>query len=102
MFGYMTELDKVDVDEDMTCEFEVEGERGPIYAPVCTSTPFRIHISSASATRIVWSPGADLLSLLYNLLDEFLFRFTADDCMVCKEVRVLEFDTDNGRMKVQA
>lgn len=57
---------------------------------------------SPSATRIACSPGADLLSLLYNLLDEFLFRFTADDCMVCKEVRVLEFDTDNGRMKVQA
>ena len=45
--------------------------------------------------------GADLLSLLYNLLDEFLFRFVADDCMVCREVKVLEFDTDNGRMKVQ-
>lgn len=26
MFGYMTELDKVEIDEDMTCEFEVEGE----------------------------------------------------------------------------
>lgn len=45
--------------------------------------------------------GEDMLSLLYALLDEFLFRFTTDDCLVCKEVKILDFDTDAGKMRVQ-
>ena len=31
--------------------------------------------------------GHDLGSLLFALLDEFLFRFSADDFMVCRKVR---------------
>ena len=34
-----------------------------------------------------WLPGHDLDTLLFALLDEFLFRFSADDYLVCKEVR---------------
>eukprot|EP00053_Salpingoeca_punica_P004218 m.47918 g.47918 ORF g.47918 m.47918 type:complete len:190 (+) comp12682_c0_seq1:77-646(+) len=69
MFGYMTNLDQVEIDESLTSEFEVEGH--------------------------------DLLSLLYALLDEFLFRFSAEDNLVCKEVKILEFDQENFKIKVQ-
>ena len=69
MFGYMTELDSVSIDDSMTCEFEVSGH--------------------------------DYETLLFALLDEFLFRFCVDDCMVCREINILEFDTTNWRIKVQ-
>ena len=50
MFGYMTDLDAVEVDEALTEDFEVSGE--------------------------------DLPSLLFNLLDEFLFRFSTEPFQV--------------------
>lgn len=40
-------------------------------------------------------------SLLYNLMDEFLFRFSCDEFFVPKEVKVLELDTENFKIKVQ-
>eukprot|EP00730_Choanoeca_flexa_P000643 TRINITY_DN10281_c0_g1_i4.p2 TRINITY_DN10281_c0_g1~~TRINITY_DN10281_c0_g1_i4.p2 ORF type:complete len:161 (+),score=32.26 TRINITY_DN10281_c0_g1_i4:995-1477(+) len=69
MFGYMTELDKIDIDEGVTSEFEVEGH--------------------------------DLMSLLYALLDEFLFRFSAEDNLVCKDVEIVEMDLDAFKIKVK-
>ncbi|EGD80736.1 archease [Salpingoeca rosetta] len=69
MFGYMTELDKVDIDTEKTSELEVS--------------------------------GTDLLSLLFALLDEFLFRFSAEDFLVCKRVEIVEFDTTNWKIRVR-
>eukprot|EP00047_Mylnosiga_fluctuans_P018255 m.68790 g.68790 ORF g.68790 m.68790 type:complete len:155 (-) comp7517_c0_seq3:141-605(-) len=70
MFGYMTELDSVGIDESQSVEFEVEGH--------------------------------DILSLLYNLLDEFLFRFSADNFFVAKTVSILTMDLKNFRIRVYA
>ena len=42
-----------------------------------------------------------MLSLLYGLLDEFLFRFSAEDNMVCREVRIVAFDREAFTMTVQ-
>lgn len=50
MFGYMTEIDKVEILE--TQEIEAKGE--------------------------------DILSLLFHLLDEFLFLFSADPFFIAK------------------
>ena len=47
------------------------------------------------------SSGEDLLSLLFALLDEFLFRFSAEDFLVCKRVEIVEFDTENWKIKVR-
>ncbi|EDQ91254.1 uncharacterized protein MONBRDRAFT_15006, partial [Monosiga brevicollis MX1] len=69
MFGYMTELDAIEIDDSQTSEFSVEGH--------------------------------DLMSLLYALLDEFLFRFSAEDNLVCREVEIVEFDTDNFKITVR-
>lgn len=69
MFGYMTELPKVVINEELTSTFEVEGH--------------------------------DLQSLLFALMDEFLFRFSAEDFMVCPEIKIVEFDRENFKIKVE-
>eukprot|EP00051_Salpingoeca_urceolata_P023307 m.392991 g.392991 ORF g.392991 m.392991 type:complete len:193 (-) comp20088_c7_seq1:88-666(-) len=69
MFGYITELDGVDIDPQQAIEFEVEGH--------------------------------DHLSLLFALMDEFLFRFCAEEEVVCKRVCIQEFDTENFKIKVR-
>jgi SHS2 domain-containing protein len=77
MFGYMTELDTVDATE--TREYQVQG--------TLISTPR----SNADA------PGHDLQSLLYALMDEFLFIFSTE-LFVVKRVTITEFDTTNFRI----
>lgn len=69
MFGYMTDLSLVDIDESKTVEVEVEGH--------------------------------DLLSLLYNLLNEFLFVFGSEDYMVCKEVIITDFNAEAFTIKAR-
>eukprot|EP00049_Salpingoeca_infusionum_P005951 m.99560 g.99560 ORF g.99560 m.99560 type:complete len:155 (+) comp13146_c0_seq1:62-526(+) len=69
MFGYMTEIDKVDIDESVTSEFSVSGH--------------------------------DLPSLLFALLDEFLFRFTAEDNLVCKQVEIVDLDLEGFNITVR-
>jgi len=44
--------------------------------------------------------GHDLLSLLYNLMDEFLFLFNADNFFTCKKVTILNLDLKNFRIRV--
>nr|SVE93370.1 EOG090X0IKX [Moina brachiata] len=61
MFGYMTELDTVEMTE--TQEIEAEGE--------------------------------DMLSLLFHLLDEFLFLFSAEPFFIAKKIKITEFDREN-------
>ena len=50
MFGYMTEIEKVDIEESQ--EIEAQGE--------------------------------DMLSLLFHLLDEFLFLFSAEPFFIAR------------------
>eukprot|EP00038_Savillea_parva_P010528 m.190964 g.190964 ORF g.190964 m.190964 type:complete len:216 (+) comp18188_c0_seq1:55-702(+) len=69
MFGYMTDLTKVDEDPEQTQEFDVDGH--------------------------------DLLSLLYNLMDEFLFRFVTEPFVVCRRIKVLSMDKEKFRVRVQ-
>jgi hypothetical protein len=45
--------------------------------------------------------GHDLPSLLYNLLDEFLYRFGADN-IVFREVRIVRLALDTQPMRVYA
>ena len=68
MFGYICELEKVEIDEEITVEIEAEGH--------------------------------DMESLLYSLMDEFLFQFCVD-FVVCKKVTIVEFDRENFKIKAK-
>eukprot|EP01006_Ploeotia_vitrea_P047391 TRINITY_DN67124_c0_g1_i1.p3 TRINITY_DN67124_c0_g1~~TRINITY_DN67124_c0_g1_i1.p3 ORF type:complete len:124 (-),score=62.43 TRINITY_DN67124_c0_g1_i1:116-487(-) len=59
MFGYMTELDTVDIDRSRTFTIEAKGH--------------------------------DMHSLLFAVLDEFLFHFSTEDTIV-RDVRVTDCD----------
>nr|SVE75504.1 EOG090X0IKX [Daphnia dolichocephala] len=58
MFGYMTEIDKVEILD----KHEIEAQ------------------------------GEDLQSLLFHLLDEFLFLFSAEPFFIPRKVKITEFD----------
>nr|SVE76136.1 EOG090X0IKX [Daphnia hispanica] len=64
MFGYMTEIDKVEILE----KHEIEAQ------------------------------GEDLLSLLFHLLDEFLFLFSAEPFFIPRKVKITEFDRVNFKI----
>lgn len=68
MFGYITELEHVDVDPEMEVEVEAEGH--------------------------------DMESLLYSLMDEFLYQFCVD-FKVCKKIEIVEFDRDNWKIRAR-
>nr|SVE94614.1 EOG090X0IKX [Simocephalus serrulatus] len=65
MFGYMTEIDKVDILE----KHEIEAK------------------------------GEDIQSLLFHLLDEFLFLFSADPFFIARKVKITSFDRQNFTMR---
>nr|XP_002731823.1 PREDICTED: protein archease-like [Saccoglossus kowalevskii] len=64
MFGYMTDINTV----EMTDTQRIEAE------------------------------GHDMISLLYQLLDEFLFVFSAEPFFIAKEVKIIEFDRENFKI----
>ncbi|CAL1681955.1 unnamed protein product [Lasius platythorax] len=68
MFGYMTDLNRV----QMTQEHHVEAE------------------------------GHDLESLLFHFLDELLFMFSAEPCIVAKKVNITEFNEQDLKIKATA
>ncbi|EFX63964.1 protein archease-like [Daphnia pulex] len=64
MFGYMTEIDKVEILE----KHEIEAQ------------------------------GEDIQSLLFHLLDEFLFLFSAEPFFIARKVKITEFDRVNFKI----
>jgi len=69
MFGYMTEMDTVQIKET-----------------------FDVEVTEAG----------DLLSLLYQFLDELLFAFCADPFFIARKVKIIEFDKENFTIKARA
>ncbi|KAG8192959.1 hypothetical protein JTE90_028082 [Oedothorax gibbosus] len=67
MFGYMTEIDSVDI----LMKQDIEAE------------------------------GHDMISLLYNYLDEFLYIFSAEPYFIARKVEILEFDKENFKIKAR-
>ncbi|KAH0946361.1 hypothetical protein HN011_002805 [Eciton burchellii] len=65
MFGYMTDLNRVEI----TQVHQVEAE------------------------------GHDLQSLLFHFLDELLFLFSAEPYIIARKVKIIEFDTENFKIK---
>lgn len=65
MFGYMTELDTVDIKE----KHEIEAN------------------------------ADDLDGLLYHFLDELLFLFSAEPFLICKKLKITEFNTETFTIK---
>ena len=49
-------------------------------------------------TQEITTEGDDLLSLLFHLLDEFLFLFSADPFFVPREVKITHLDTKNFKV----
>ncbi|XP_044153220.1 protein archease-like [Bufo gargarizans] len=47
----------------------------------------------------VEAKGGDLLSLLYNFLDEWLYKFSADQYFIPREVKVLHIDRMNFKIR---
>ncbi|XP_073408104.1 protein archease isoform X4 [Dendrobates tinctorius] len=43
--------------------------------------------------------GIDMLSLLYNFLDEWLYKFSADQYFIPREVKVLHIDRMNFKIR---
>lgn len=68
MFGYMTEMETVEVDPELT--------------------------------RTVTAKGHDMMSLLYNFMDEFLFVFCSEDMIFC-DISVTQFDRKTFKMQAQ-
>ena len=54
-----------------------------------------------SETQEVTTEGDDLLSLLFHLLDEFLFLFSADPFFVPREVKITHLDTENFKITAE-
>lgn len=65
MFGYMTEIDTVDILEKHEIEANAE----------------------------------DLDGLLYHFLDELLFLFSAEPYLICKKLKITEFNTETFSIK---
>jgi SHS2 domain-containing protein len=65
MFGYMTELDKVEILE----KHEIEAQ------------------------------ADDLDGLLYHFLDELLFLFSAEPFLICKKLKITEFNLETFTIK---
>lgn len=47
----------------------------------------------------VQTEGHDMLSLLYNFLDEWLYKFSADQFFIPREVKVLHIDRMNFKIR---
>lgn len=85
MFGYMTEMSSVEIDEQCSRTLHMEGmHSGVLIPPPC-------HFRRCT--------GHDMMSLLFNFLDELLFAFCGDD-FVCKDIKILSFDSDEFKITV--
>jgi len=83
MFGYMTDLSTVE--RRGKCEVEAEGARSLLSLLPLWAVRKRGAIVRMITCPRVTSPGHDLESLLFNLMDEFLFFFSTE-LVVSKEV----------------
>ncbi|XP_025017534.1 protein archease-like isoform X2 [Tetranychus urticae] len=60
-------------------------------------------IKSVSIDKVVeiQVQGEDMLSLLYQFLDEVLFLFNAEPNLICKKVEIVEFDQEEFTIKAR-
>lgn len=84
MFNYMTDLDGVDIDPACCRTVVASGARRSC---VC------LHCLSSRAPS-----GHDMISLVFNVLDEFLYLFCSEGIVV-KDVKVVELDVDAYRIR---
>ncbi|KAH3713129.1 protein archease-like isoform X1 [Dreissena polymorpha] len=49
----------------------------------------------------VEAQGEDLQSLLFHLMDEWLFAFSAEPYFIAQKIEITEFDTENFRIKAK-
>ena len=69
MFGYMTELETVTIDE--------------------------------AHSRAVQASGHDIVSLVFNFLDELLYRFHSEG-LVVTDIKVVQLDTSGDKFYIKA
>ncbi|KAK7485633.1 hypothetical protein BaRGS_00023082 [Batillaria attramentaria] len=60
-------------------------------------------ISRVEMRRVhtIEAEGEDMLSLLFHFLDEFLFLFSVEPFIICRVVKIVEFDKENFRIKAE-
>eukprot|EP00055_Hartaetosiga_balthica_P013893 m.73325 g.73325 ORF g.73325 m.73325 type:complete len:144 (+) comp8417_c0_seq2:3-434(+) len=51
--------------------------------------------------KCYWFVGKDLPELLFNLMDEFLFRFCAENFLICRRVEILELNEGEGECSIK-
>ncbi|KAK3749731.1 hypothetical protein QZH41_014014 [Actinostola sp. cb2023] len=49
--------------------------------------------------EVIEAEGDDMMSLLFHFLDESLFLMCGDPYFIVKEVEIIEFDTENFKIK---
>lgn len=52
-------------------------------------------------TEDIEATGHDMISLLYQFLDEFLYLFSAEPFFIARSVKILEFDKENFKIKAR-
>ena len=87
MFNYMTDMTHVEIDQEETIVLSVEGTNK------CSQNKNRLFL-------LFNSSGHDMMSLLYNFLDEFLFKFSTD-YFICKRAVITEFDREKHKIVVE-
>ncbi|KAI8501085.1 Protein archease [Branchiostoma belcheri] len=50
-------------------------------------------------THEIEAEGDDMESLLYQFLDEWLFAFSAEPFFIARDVKIVEFDRENFKIK---
>jgi hypothetical protein len=87
MFNYMTDVEYVDVDPMCHRELTVTGQA--VFLTGC--------IMVAASPCVSFVVGHDMLSLLFNTLDECLFLFCSEGIVV-KDVMITESKWDEFRL----
>ncbi|KAL8566138.1 Protein archease [Nucella lapillus] len=54
-----------------------------------------------TSVHTIEAEGDDMESLLFHFLDEFLFLFSADPFIICRVVKIVEFDRENFKIKAE-
>jgi SHS2 domain-containing protein len=93
MFNYMTDLSHVDIDPDEAIELSVEGRW-------LHARPGKVAWREIEPFCFWFPAGHDNMSLLFNLLDEFLFTFCTE-YFICKRAEIVSFDREKFKLTMR-